>query len=255
MSKMTETDVEAGLKDVELNEVETEPEKLPMNSDGGGDSNGALKAKEAEPEVEQAFTGLSKEELLKVANTPGWVRLRWALLLLFWVGWLAMLAGAIAIIVQAPRCKALPDLRWWQCGPVYQIQVGAFQDTRGRGQGDLAGVEQRLEEIAALKVKGIVIGPIHRNTPDQIGETRLTEIDDAFGDMAQFDSLLKAAHRKGIKVILDLTPNYRGTEKWFDLSFNETGGVHDLLQVRPPFSSRVCGLRRMPVNTGHSTRR
>ncbi|PNI45455.1 SLC3A2 isoform 9, partial [Pan troglodytes] len=30
------------------------------------------------------FTGLSKEELLKVAGSPGWVRTRWALLLLFW---------------------------------------------------------------------------------------------------------------------------------------------------------------------------
>ncbi|XP_051900961.1 solute carrier family 3 member 2b [Pristis pectinata] len=232
---MSDMDVEAGLKDVELNEVEVEPEKLPMNSSGGGpgDSNGALKAKAAE--AEQPFTGLSKEELLKVANTPGWVRVRWALLLLFWFGWLAMLAGAIVIIVQAPRCKALPALRWWQQGTVYQLDVGAFQDSQGDGRGDLAGVQQRLEEIAALKVKGIVIGPIHQNSPDLINETSLTEIESVYGNMEQFDNLLAAAHRKGIKVILDLTPNYKGSQEWFGINFNVTDGHQDLLREKEAF--------------------
>lgn len=32
-----------------------------------------------------------------------------------------MLAGAIVIIVQAPRCKAIPEMNWWNEGPVYQI--------------------------------------------------------------------------------------------------------------------------------------
>lgn len=36
--------------------------------------------------AEAKFTGLSKEELLKVAGSPAWVRTRWALLLLFWLG-------------------------------------------------------------------------------------------------------------------------------------------------------------------------
>lgn len=198
-----------------------------------GDSNGALKAKAAEAEPPSA--GLSKEQLLRVANTPGWVRVRWALLLLFWLGWLAMLAGAVVIIVQAPRCRPLPALRWWQRGAVYQLRVGAFQDSRGDGRGDLAGVQQRMEEIAALKVKGIVIGPIHRNSPDLINETRLTEIDSVYGNMEQFNGLLEAAHRKGIKVILDLTPNYRGRQEWFGINFNVTDGSQDLLQEKEAF--------------------
>lgn len=32
-----------------------------------------------------------------------------------------MLAGAIVIIVQAPRCKAIPEMNWWNEGPLYQI--------------------------------------------------------------------------------------------------------------------------------------
>lgn len=56
-----------------------------------------------------------------------WVRTRWALLILFWLGWVGMLAGAIVIIVQAPRCKPIPEMNWWNEGPLYQISdVEAF---------------------------------------------------------------------------------------------------------------------------------
>jgi len=58
-----------------------------------------------------------------------WVRIRWVLLILFWLGWLGMLAGAIAIIVQAPRCKPIPEMNWWNEGPLYQISdVEAFSE-------------------------------------------------------------------------------------------------------------------------------
>lgn len=50
-----------------------------------------------------------------------WVRTRRALLVLFLLGWLGMLAGAIVIIVQAPRCKPIPEMNWWNEGPLYQI--------------------------------------------------------------------------------------------------------------------------------------
>lgn len=51
-----------------------------------------------------SFVGLGKEELMKYANDPFWVRLRWFLFILFWVLWIAMLVGAIVIIILAPRC-------------------------------------------------------------------------------------------------------------------------------------------------------
>lgn len=58
-----------------------------------------------------------------------WVRTRWVLLVLFWLGWVGMLAGAIVIIVQAPRCKPIPEMNWWNEGPLYQVSdPEAFSD-------------------------------------------------------------------------------------------------------------------------------
>ncbi|KAJ6656990.1 hypothetical protein lerEdw1_002991 [Lerista edwardsae] len=215
---------DADMKDVELNEVDVE--KQPMNASSPlagspgspGEKNGVVKVKVAEEEEEDGelvskFTGLSKEELLQVAGTPGWVRTRWALLVLFWLGWLGMLAGAIVIIVQAPRCKELPTQDWWQKGGLYRIQaVAAFQDSNGDGVGDLEGLKQRMDYLSSLKVKGLVIGPVHVNTGDLLN---LQEIDPKFGTLEQFLDVLAAAKKKSLKVVLDLTPNYNGGQPWF----------------------------------------
>ncbi|XP_059211412.1 solute carrier family 3 member 2a [Centropristis striata] len=201
-------DTEIDMKEVELNELD--PEKQPMTGDGqaaGGEKNGSVKLKVPEDEV--TFTGLSKEELMKVAGTPGWVRTRWVLLVLFWLGWVGMLAGAIVIIVQAPRCKPIPEMNWWNEGPLYQISdLQAFSER-------ISGVEAKLDEINKLKVKGLVLGPLHTVQKDQVNTLNLEEIDPTQGNKEELAALLEKAHRKGISVVLDLTPNYEGADPWF----------------------------------------
>lgn len=67
-------DTEVDMKDVELSEMD--PEKQPMTGDAqaaaaaaAAEKNGSVKLKVPEDEV--GFTGLSKDELMKVAGTPG----------------------------------------------------------------------------------------------------------------------------------------------------------------------------------------
>lgn len=87
--------------------------------------------------LKSAFAGMGKEELMKFANDPFWVRTRWFLFILFWLLWAAMLAGAIAIIVMAPKCAAPAPREWWEQSPVYKVDVAAFSSNQNRG--DLAG--------------------------------------------------------------------------------------------------------------------
>ena len=88
-----------------------------------------------------AFAGMGKEELMKFANDPFWVRLRWLLFISFWLLWVAMLAGAVTIIVMAPKCAAPAPLKWWEQSPLYQVIVPAFKDGKEPedGIGDLKG--------------------------------------------------------------------------------------------------------------------
>lgn len=84
---------------------------------------------------------MTKEELMKYANDPFWVKLRWVLFIFFWALWIAMLAGAIAIIVYAPKCAAPTPLVWWKKGPLVTID----------------GLEaDNIKELKDFNVKGVV---------------------------------------------------------------------------------------------------
>ncbi|XP_028838349.1 solute carrier family 3 member 2b [Denticeps clupeoides] len=209
---------EVDMKDVELNEVELEKQPMTSAETGNGDAvsptspekNGIVKLKIPD-DGEPRFNGLSKEELMKVAGTPGWVRTRWALLILFWLGWIGMLAGAIAIIIQAPRCKPMPETNWWNQGPLYQIgDVKAFT-----ASGNLKGLQGKLGLLNQLNVKGLVIGPLHEAAANDQKKLEFTKITSDAGNNEEFKELIQAAHLKGISVVLDLTPNYQGQEPWF----------------------------------------
>lgn len=97
-------------------------------------------------EVRQVFVGMGKDELMKFANDPFWVKMRWFLFILFWVMWVGMLAGAIAIILFAPKCDSLV-MNQKQGNTFYRINVKNFKDSNGDGKGDIAGKNKFLIEI------------------------------------------------------------------------------------------------------------
>uniref|UniRef100_A0A672RQL9 Solute carrier family 3 member 2a n=1 Tax=Sinocyclocheilus grahami TaxID=75366 RepID=A0A672RQL9_SINGR len=188
---------EDDMKEVELNEMDQEKQPMTGETPTGTEKNGCVKVKVPE-DTEVKFTGLSKEELMKVAGTAGWVRTRWVLLVLFWLSWIGMLAGAIVIIVQAPRCKPIPEMNWWNEGFLYQISdVNTFSENGLQG-------ENKLDYLNQMKVKGLVLGPIHTVQADQLSTLELTSINPEFGSEGQLISLLDRAHRKGDLISLQL---------------------------------------------------
>jgi alpha-glucosidase len=108
--------------------------------------------------------------------------------------------------------------RWWQTGAIYQIYPRSFQDTDSDGVGDLRGIIQRLPYLVELGVDAIWISPIFTSPMADFGYdiADYTDIDPLFGTLADFDALLDAAHKQGIKVILDLVPNHTSDQHaWF----------------------------------------
>ncbi|KAG2469433.1 4F2 cell-surface antigen heavy chain-like [Polypterus senegalus] len=190
---------EVDMKDVELNELEQDKQLMPSpGEEPSVEKNGCVAVKLPE-EVEAKFTGLSKEELMKVAGTPGWVRIRWALLILFWLAWIGMLVGAIVIVVQAPRCKSLPSRQWWQKGAIYQIS-NEFLDSKE--------VVESIDYLSQLKVKSLIVGPI-----PQVYSSGST-----IGSNENLTNFQKVAQMKGLKVVLDITPNNDVDDPWINIS-------------------------------------
>lgn len=63
---------EDDMKEVELNEMDQEKQPMTGETPTGTEKNGCVKVKVPE-DTEVKFTGLSKEELMKVAGTAGYV--------------------------------------------------------------------------------------------------------------------------------------------------------------------------------------
>uniref|UniRef100_U5EQW4 alpha-glucosidase n=1 Tax=Corethrella appendiculata TaxID=1370023 RepID=U5EQW4_9DIPT len=131
--------------------------------------------------TDTTFTGLSKEELMKFANDPFWIRLRWILFIFFWILWIAMLVGAILIIISAPKCAAPVPLVWWKEGPL--VKVKTSDDVELAHKFGAKGVVYELPGDETYLVKEITI------------ENRIKE-------------LVEKYNEKNIKLILDITPNY-----------------------------------------------
>ena len=116
---------------------------------GGADAEVTVRVEQPE-EKHDDFVGLKKEELMRYANDPYWVRVRYVLLALFIVAWIAMLVAAIVIIVVAPKCPPQQNLDWWQKGVIYHIQPQSFKDAKPPhvdGFGDIKGVFSLLRKI------------------------------------------------------------------------------------------------------------
>ena len=107
---------------------------------------------------------------------------------------------------------------WWESGTVYQIYPRSFQDSDGDGVGDLAGIERRLDYIAALGVDAVWLSPIFPSPMADFGYdvADYCDIDPLFGDLAAFDRLLAATHARGLRLILDFVPNHSSDQHpWF----------------------------------------
>ncbi|XP_013097525.2 maltase 2 isoform X1 [Stomoxys calcitrans] len=154
----------------------------------GGDQNGDAKIDIGNvngKDKEEAFTGMTKEELMKYANDPFWIRLRWIFFVGFWLIWLGMLVGAIFIIVQTPKCAAPEPLPWYKRGILAKFS-------------NFDATTDNVEIVKQIKASGVIYempAELTYNVRDPDVEEKIKNIVNHYKDTE--------AH-----VILDITPNY-----------------------------------------------
>jgi alpha-glucosidase len=119
-----------------------------------------------------------------------------------------------------PLRKSAPDSNetWWRNVVVYEIAVVSFQDSNVDGQGDLAGLLQRIDYLTWLGVGAVWLTPIYKSPNHDFGYdiADFCSLDPRFGNLEDFDKLLRALHDSGIRIILDLVPNHTSDQHaWF----------------------------------------
>ena len=124
-----------------------------------------------------------------------------------------------------PAPAAAPAEPWWKTAVFYEVFVRSFQDSDGDGIGDFKGLTARLDHLndgdpattADLGVDALWLMPM-LESPSYHGYDVVDydRVEKDYGTEADFDAFVKAAHARGIRVIVDLVLNHTGRDHpWF----------------------------------------
>lgn len=108
--------------------------------------------------------------------------------------------------------------KWWKESIVYQIYPQSFKDTNGDGIGDINGIIEKLDYLKDLGVNVLWLSPVCQSPLDDNGYdvSDYQAILKDYGTMEDYERFLREAHKRDIKVLMDLVPNHTSDEhKWF----------------------------------------
>ena len=99
----------------------------------------------------------------------------------------------------------------------YEIFVRSFNDSNGDGIGDLNGITEKLDYLENLGIKGIWLMPINEsNSYHGYDVQDYYSIEKDYGSIEDLEKLIKEAHKRDIKVIMDLVINHTSIDnEWF----------------------------------------
>jgi alpha-amylase len=123
--------------------------------------------------------------------------------------------GAAATKAIAPIAAAAPARMNNQV--FYQIFTRSMRDSNGDDDGDLRGIEQSLPYLQRLGITSILLTPLYPSSfYHNYFASDFEGVDREFGTMADYRSLVRAIHARGMKIYLDEEFQYVAyNHKWF----------------------------------------
>lgn len=110
------------------------------------------------------------------------------------------------------------DPSWYKNAVIYQLHVKSFFDSNNDGIGDFAGLIEKLDHVADLGVTAIWLLPFYPSPrrDDGYDIADYYDVSPDYGKLDDFRAFVKAAHRRGIRVITELVINHTSDEHpWF----------------------------------------
>jgi maltose alpha-D-glucosyltransferase/alpha-amylase len=107
---------------------------------------------------------------------------------------------------------------WYKDAVIYEMHVRAFRDSNGDGVGDFPGLIDKLDYIARLGVTAIWLLPFYPSPlrDDGYDVSDYMEVHASYGRLADVRRLVKEAHARGLRVIIELVCNHTSDRHaWF----------------------------------------
>ena len=107
---------------------------------------------------------------------------------------------------------------WWRDAVIYQIYPRSFADANGDGIGDIQGIREHVDYLAALGVDAVWLSPFYPSPQVDAGYdvSDYFSLAPEYGTLAELDALISDLHEVGIRVVIDLVPNHSSDQhEWF----------------------------------------
>jgi trehalose synthase len=117
--------------------------------------------------------------------------------------------------------------QWWKNAVVYCLDVETYLDSDGDGVGDFAGLVTQIDYLAGLGVTCLWLMPFQPtpNRDDGYDVSDHYAVDPRLGTLGDFVELVRTAHDRGLRVIVDLVLNHTSDQHaWFQDA--RAGGPH-----------------------------
>lgn len=129
----------------------------------------------------------------------------------------------------SPTPEVVASGPWWNHTVFYEIFVRSFKDSDGNGIGDFNGITGQLDYLQSLGVKGLWLMPINPAASyhgyDVLDYYAVSE---DYGTMADFKNLLAEAHKRDMRVIIDLVLNHTAyNHPWFQAALKNDPNYRD----------------------------
>jgi maltose alpha-D-glucosyltransferase/alpha-amylase len=118
---------------------------------------------------------------------------------------------------------------WYMNAFFYEVHIRAFCDSNADGKGDLPGLISKLDYIKNLGIDCIWILPIYPSPlkDDGYDIADYYGIHPDYGTIDDFKTLVKEAHKRGLRVIADLVLNHTSDQHpWFQKSQSDPGSKY-----------------------------
>jgi len=107
---------------------------------------------------------------------------------------------------------------WWKSAVVYCLDVETYLDSDGDGIGDFTGLARRIDYLADLGVTCLWLMPFYPS-PDRDDGYDISDfygVDPRLGSHGDVVEVIRTAHDRGMRVIVDLVVNHTSdTHPWF----------------------------------------
>jgi len=119
------------------------------------------------------------------------------------------------------------DPLWYKDAIIYELHVRAFSDSDADGVGDFRGLTQKLDYLQDLGVTAIWLLPFYPSPlkDDGYDISDYTGVHPDYGTLRDFQAFLRAAHRRGLRVITEIVLNHTSDQhRWFQSSRRAPAG-------------------------------